>query len=301
MKKKNKKKGKSKPAEKKNPRIKAGNHSESYALEREAKAIRKKIEETNREYRKNKTDKEEENKGTKRAKEPYIIFATWGVMLLLLVSLALTSVGTYKIDQRIQDQAIKEHVEDIIVVDGTKNLTYEKSEKRNQMPNTTGRYYGVMMESFAPVRYRHYPGEEVVLESYITIRDQVEGGKIEGEAEYEMINPEGKTVYRYSDDFKAGNNSVLKKAILLTENYKEGDYIIKFRAGFTKNKTRYMLPGTTRIQIEERPKQSFTARLGKRMTKMNQVQKLLLIVILVLNLWLIYNSWRLEREKKKIS
>ena len=272
--------------------VKTDHLSESHRIEHELKEVRSKLHEVNKEIR------PARSRGH-RARMTAIMI--WLVIVLLFSSLLINSVGVFMIakysgaGERVPVVAAADHNEGIQVL--TDNETEPMTGSAGKTTQSPANYHGVMLGRFKTEKQEYYTGEEAASRAIIILNDRE---KLKAEVEYRLTDMDGKKIYSYSDEVEAyGNNSMLRKTILLTENYPAGNYTIDFKARFDVDGKRYLLPGKTTFELKERPEDPYMASLGRGITRMWWWDKILLILVILLNLILIYNSYKYETEFDK--
>ncbi len=292
---------------------------ENHKIHHKIEKAREEIERTNKEYKdlenKAQTIKIRTTVQTRlRRSDKIIMTAIWLVILMIYISLIMTNVGLHlhgdklhnKIDISVSEDKTVQHNEEVQVIRNyeheTNNDASKKAEQEKKKKNREKKYYGVLLTGFAPVEYEYYPNDEAVIETIIELKDP---DKINATAEYEMYDPEQKKIYTYSDKVKIDSkNNILRKKILLTDNYKPGRYRVRFRLRFKVNNKRYLLTGMTDFELKERPKEKILAKLGRTGLILKPIHYILLTIILLLNFALVYNTWKTDiknsiRKKKK--
>ncbi|HII71722.1 TPA: hypothetical protein HA265_03125 [Candidatus Woesearchaeota archaeon] len=263
--------------------------SESHRLEAEEKEVREEISRVNREY------KELHRQDSSKSRFTPVLMITWLVIVLMFASMLTTSIGSFILAEHDLQKNIENHVEGI-QVEKEDAVEAEDAPIDTRQTAEKQRYYGVTLNRLEPGKREYHPGEDSVIRADIGLNDVEE---LETTVSYDMYDERGRKVYSYEDEITATQEErVLRKAILLTDNYMTGRYVVDFKARFKVNGKRYTLPGKTSFEIVERPKESYTARLGRVFAGMDALQTTLLVIALLLNLLMLYNAWKLEKHDK---
>ncbi len=249
-----------------------GFRSESHELHREIREIVQDLEKVNQEY---KGHREHKSKLTPS------IAMVWLVFTLVIASMMTTTVGVYLFTQ----QGFEATLNETTITPATPDPDETDLEP----------YYGVMLDSLAPVAYTYTPGEEATVEAIINVKD---ADRLDAVNKYALLDKDGTEIYSFSKKEILGRDeNVLKKNILLTENYEPGKYSVEFDSRFKVNDTRYVLSGMTTFWIKEKERPNYVALVGKKLVGMGPLEHILMIAILILNFLLVYNMWNIDREK----
>ncbi|MFC1722825.1 hypothetical protein ACFL0V_01670 [Nanoarchaeota archaeon] len=234
--------------------------SDSHKLDKEMQGIFKDLESVNKKHNPSKIS----------VRTIYIVFC------LTLISLIITAGSTVFVS--------KERVYYI-----QEQLSISEMEIfAEQIGKIEGANYGATIQRFMPQKYQNNLGEEVVLESLIRLNGI---NTLDAEVAYQVYNPKGDKVYDYSDTARVSDKSILKKKILITENYMTGFYVVDLKLRFTLNETDYMIPGKTVFEIKDKP--SILMNTGYDFGWLNVI---LIVMILAMNIGLMRKSWRLYQE-----